>query len=76
MTGFAAVYSDESDSSSLNEYFKNMLNRVNGESNLSGVKLWNRFDSYGRSANKKYVNTLADSKLMVKPKNIHWLRKI
>lgn len=76
MTGFAAVYSDESDSSSLNEYFKNMLNRVNGESNLSGVKLWNRFDSYGRSANKKYVNTLADSKLMVKPKNIHWLRKV
>ena len=26
--------------------------------------------------NKKYVNTLADSKLMVKPKNIHWLRKV
>lgn len=73
-SGFASIY-DESDETSLNEYFKNMLNRVNGESNSSGIRLWNRFDLYGKSANKTYADQLS-VRLNTKPTNISWLRKV
>ena len=75
MTGFSAVYEDDSDSSSLNEYFKQMLNRTNGKSSHNKV-LWNRFDSSGRASNKLYATKLASNKLNVSPKSISWLRKV
>lgn len=75
MIGFNALYKDDSDSSSMNEYFKQMLNRINGNSTYSG-NLWNQFDSYGRAVNKKYAESLAKGKINIKPKNINWLKKV
>lgn len=74
MTGFSAVYSDDSSNTGLNEYFKEMLNRVNGTSNYKDT-LWNRYDVYGRSANKATLSKDPYIKFNLKPRNISWLRR-
>lgn len=74
MTGFSAVYNSDSDSTGLNEYFKEMLNRVNGKTNYNDT-LWNRYDVYGRSANSATLSKGTYVKFDLRPRNISWLRR-
>jgi hypothetical protein len=70
-TGFNAVYTTN-DTSEINSYWRNMLNRVNGEHKYT---LWNKFDSDGRRANYLAANTVTESNFTVRPKSINWFRK-
>ena len=72
MVGLNALYS-ENNSSSLNEYFKQMLNRVNG--NYEG-KLWNKYNRDGRIANTSYINTKSVNKLTTRPRSINWMNSV
>lgn len=72
MIGLNAVYS-ENNTSALGDYWKNMLNRVNGS--YSGG-LWNRYNSEGRALHKEFISSVPKNKFTTRPKSINWFNSI
>lgn len=73
LSGFHAVYDDEN-SSGLNDYWKDMLNRVNGE--LASNGLWNKYSQTEREYHKTVANTPQTNRLKLNNATIGWLRGI
>ena len=61
LAGLHSVY--DSDDTALNEYFREMLNRVSGKNNVSNKGLWNKFNSANRSINNIFANTAPAEKM-------------
>ena len=61
LAGLHSVY--DSDDTALNEYFREMLNRVSGKNNVSNKGLWNKFNSANRSINNVFANTAPAEKM-------------
>lgn len=74
LCGLHAVYDDSDSSTVLNDYFKKMLNRVNGEIDDSSMGLWNKYEPFVRKINKSVGDTPRRSSLTNKSKNIYWMR--
>jgi len=72
LTGFNAVY-NSNDSSELSNYWRGMLNRVNGEHSYA---LWNSFDADGRKFNFEASNAQSDNRFTISPRSINWFRKV
>jgi hypothetical protein len=75
MAGLRALYNDSSDDP-YEDYWKKMLNRVNGERDENG--LWNSFSQDKRAENGKYVTTYKRQPLgkTISKKAAPWLSKI
>ena len=73
LAGFHAVY-DEANESGLNDYWKEMLNRVSGE--LTSTTLWNKYSTNEREIHKTVANTPQTNRLKLNGSSIKWLRGI
>ena len=73
LAGFHSVYSSDNDSG-LNEYWLKMINRINGESNDSG--LWNKFSKTENEIHKSYANTERPKRTNVNNSSVTWLRGV
>lgn len=71
LSGFHAVY-DSQNTSGLNDYWKQMLNRINGDTDSIG--LWNKYNTASTSQHKKYGNTPTTNRTTMSNTSLKWFR--
>lgn len=75
LCGLHAVYHKDNNDDALNDYFKQMLNRVSGLDNTTNPSgLWNSYDKYRMNAHKNVANISRQNSFKNKTKNIYWMR--
>lgn len=78
LAGLHAVYDTDS-TTSMNDFWKAMLNRVNGKEGTAGAAassgLWNRYSISERTDHASYASTPRQSRLQTNGDRIPWMRK-
>jgi hypothetical protein len=76
MAGLHALAKDDSETA-LNDYWKQMINRVSGQDNGSVSNgLWNTYDSSKMAVNSQYLSSSKSSNLIkIKTSSVNWMRK-
>lgn len=73
MAGLHATYSI--DDTALSDYFKQMLNRVSGQSNATEKKLWNGYGSASRAAHTAASEAARQTRINLAGSKVPWMRK-
>src|SRR5574344_122245 len=71
LAGFHPIATDDQETDLMN-YFKSMINRVNGENTTTG--LWNKYSSQEQLKHANYANTPETQRIQADSKGARWLR--
>ena len=72
LAGLHSVY--DAEDTALNEYFREMLNRISGQNNVPVSGLRNKFNTSKRSINTAFANTASSNKINISGRRVPWFR--